>query len=448
MNSNIYIKRTILKSTQVPVLIFLFFFMYYFLFGYHENVAPYLVFMEFFLALLYGWMLITNSHNDISTKPSYYVIILLYSFFIAFLLRWLFIEFTGEIFQEAGDSYAYDEFAMISVQKGWNLQSHLAAVDEEALLGLSIDDYGFNIIVYYCYRLFGVAGGRWMLLFLNAFCIMLSALYLAKLFKLFGFSPIVMSFCISSYAFFTFFPVTAAVGLKENFFLLIITMSLLFSYKYKNYHRLKHLILSILSTLLAFMFRLPVGVMLTLTLLACLIINEKNHKKIILFSAIVLLCIFLFMGVVFQLVFGVSLEEVLNVSKNRMGDNNSASWLIQLLSAIIGPFPNYSRAVQYGILSSFALQLKCILNFYAFLALYNIIKKGEYQLYWVGLYFLMGIVMLTVAAVSLDMRYHATFYPALIILVGYALNYTKINKIYFSMYNIVLIAIVFFYNNR
>ena len=150
----------------------------------------------------------------------------------------------------------------------------------------------------------------------------------------------------------------------------------------------------------------------------------------------------------FQSIFGISLEDVLTVSENRIGEDNKAGWYIQFLSAFCGPFPNYSRAVQYGIISSFALQLKCLLNFFALYAIYTILRRGDYRYYWIVLFFIMGMVMVSVAAVSLDMRYHVTFFPALILLTGYGLEKIESNKLLFALYSIFLVAIIFVYNSR
>lgn len=443
-------RRTAISTFIVAGVFFVVFFTLFLAVGFKEKVDMYLVITEFIFALIYGLLLIviTNKVN-IYPRTIFYYFVFFYSLSLAFLLRWLFIRYTGEIFQEAGDSYTYDEVARSSVLLNKSLGNHLLAAEQELVSGsLSLDDYGFNAIVFWVYKLFGVDFGRWMMLLFNAISVAISSLYLSKSFVLLNISPAISSVCVSFFAFYTFFPVTAAVGLKENFFVMIIMMALYYIKMFKSYQHYKYFIFALICIVGSFCFRLPVGVILLLTFLACIIINEKNYKAIIVLSIIVLIGVFIFLEVIFQFVFGISLEDVLTVSENRIGEDNKAGWYIQFLSAFCGPFPNYSRAVQYGIVSSFALQLKCLLNFYAIYAIYSIIRKGEYSYYWLSLSFLMGMIMLSVAAVSLDMRYHVTFFPALILLIGYGLDNTKPNRLLFALYSLFIFSIVFVYNIR
>jgi len=147
----------------------------------------------------------------------------------------------------------------------------------------------------------------------------------------------------------------------------------------------------------------------------------------------------------------IEMEHVYNVTEYRMsgsGGLNTTGWMIHGIAAIFGPFPNFTRMVQYGIYHSSGLLLKCILNLFAFTGVVFAIKRFDYRYYPLVLYLLMGIFMLLGSGTSLDMRYHVTFLPALIILAAYSLNTVRIKNIVLWGYCALSCVVIALYNLR
>ena len=446
---NIILARNNIKILLIYSIVVFFCFSFgYMGFGLRENIPTYLLFLEHLFAVLYASLLYFYSLSHPKIGYGSFFVVFFLTLLCSVLIRFLFIEYTGNVFQGATDSYFYDEESSKSVLLGYDYIQHLRSVDRDIISGLNIDDYGFLSVEFFVYRLFGVDAGRWVMLILNSLCVAISSQLMWLLLVKMNYQRVVVSFCYSVFAFFTFFAVTAAVGLKENIFVLLVSISLYAIYRHKCNGGWVMMTIAVTAIASTFFFRTAIGVMLIIVFILSEVITKKNHRSVIITSLFLGLIILSFFTLIFRNIFGIGFDHIINVSHYRMGGEAFLNWAVQLLSAMIGPFPNYSRAVQYGIISTYSLQLKCFLSFVVLMSIWNIIKNAEYKLYWILCYYLLGIIMLTISAVSLDMRFHVTFFPAFVLLLANALDNVNLKSISFNIYIIVLTILVSYYNIR
>lgn len=412
--------------------------------GYKEVIPDYMLVMHVVIALLYYMGLkYFVSHTNITTVLS---ITLIYFTFISFMLRYLFWEYTGDPFADTPgcDSYRYESYAL-------RLKDHDFTDYVRGVLQLPasrIDDLGYTSIVYFLAKWLGDIGMvRNIILVVNVFAITVSTYLIYKLCILLNISRNIASFSAAVYGLFPFFCFSSAIGLKENIFCLMITASLYYMYKYKNDKRFSSLLAAVVFIASTYLFRFAVCLMLCMVFITSLYVNEHNRKSVWIVLLVACAIGVSFLDVIMYNFSNLEMARVYEAAHNRnegfgVGDT---AWAIQGVAAVFGPFPNFNRTV--GIYHSSGLLLKCILNLFACTGIVYVIKRFDYRYYPVALYLIMGIFMLFVTA-ALDMRFHVTFFPALILLVAYTLDTVKIRNVILWGYCACICVVITLYNLR
>lgn len=409
--------------------------------GYKDNIQSYMIIIQFggglyyFISLYYG--------PKFKTLNQILFSIFIYNFFNSLILRLIFYEYYELPFGEAIDSYTYDalgiKFHDASFMKFLKYQQ----------IGFNIDDYGYSSFIIFIYKIFGPSFGREILLLLNALFVTLSSYFFYQTLRTLNFSREKSQIGMIIWGFYPFLYVTTSVGLKETIFCSIIVVTLYYIIKFKQSRSIKNLILVLILIACTLFFRQAVSLMLLISFLISTISNRRNHKSILVYIALGSILIIIFGSFLLLKVTGISLEQVIATAQWRneqMGSNISGN-SIQIIASIFGPFPNFTRYVQYGIYHSVGLLFKDIMSIFCISGIYLILKKGEYKLFGICFYYLIGILMLIVGGVALDMRYAITFFPAFIILLMYGLDNLKSKLLIYSV-DIITILIVIFYNIR
>lgn len=421
-----------------------------FLKGYKEPIPDYMLFMQFFIAFLYYWAL----RISLYIYNEKHMLIVMFACFalLTFSLRYVFISYTGDPYSQifSADIYAYERDSILYSNN--NLFNYIRAILKMHRYG--IDDLGFTIYMYVIYKLIqDVELTRIFLLLINALFITYSSYILYKICMILKINERISIFASSLYGMFPYFVSSSVMGLKENLFCMLIVTALYYMYKYKENRRINFLLLAIFFTASTYLFRYAICLMLILVFLLLLYCNEKNKKSAILVSLIFCIILLVTLNIIIStLTRGtVTMDHVYQVAESRMsrsGGLDIVGWLIHGLAAFFGPFPSITRTGQYGIYHSSGLLLKCLLNYFVFLGIYHVVRKYNYYFYPIILYFLMGLIMLLGSGTSFDIRYHITFFPALILLVAYELQNGKLHKFLFSLYSIISIIVISLYNLR
>lgn len=416
--------------------------------GYKEVIPDYMLVMHVVIALLYYMGLrYSVNHTKITALLS---VTLIYFTFISFLLRYLFWEYTGDPFADTDgcDSYRYESYALRF--KDYDFVCYVKGVLQLPMS--NVDDLGYTSIVYFMAKWFGdISVVRNVILLINVFSITVSTYLIYKICILLNISRNIASFSAAVYGMFPFFCVSSAVGLKENIFCLMITASLYYMYKYKNDKRFSNLIATVVFIASTYLFRFAICLMLCMVFITSLYVNGHNRKRVWIVILVACAVVVSFLDVIIYNFANIEMEHIYEVTEKRMaksGGLDTTGWAIQSIAAIFGPFPNFTRTAQYGIYHSSGLLLKCILNLFACTGFVCVIKRFDYRYYPVALYLIMGIFMLLGTGTSLDMRYHVTFLPALIVLAAYTLDTVKIRNIILWGYCTCVCIVIAFYNLR
>lgn len=428
------------------VLVYLFIFVYFVFYGYKEPIPLYMFVIQSLFLLFYS----VNLYLSIKSNSIYTVLFLvfLYSVIFSLLIRYGFLVNTYKPFGDAVDSYNYDSWASNSIDKSFERY-----IDDILLLGYKNDDLGYPAILYIFYNIMGSSeAGRWIMLIVNAFFIMVSTNYLYGFMRLFSMDKKQARFFSAIWGFFPFLSVTSAVGLKENFFSAIIIASFYYMYMFKMNKSVKYLLIFIPLSLLSYYFRIVLIPMLILSFVSLMLVNKYNKKSILVFFLISVVVGVIFINLFISYFYSISLDFVLDMNSNRFSDTSGTiifKWFVQMIAAIIGPFPNFNQMASYGMLHSSGLVLKVLLSYLLGVGVYLVIKNTLYEYYPLIIFLLMGGVMLVISGVALDMRYHITFFPIILPLVALSLKNKNIliSKKYLS-YIVLIIFIIIAYNGR
>jgi hypothetical protein len=250
---------------------------------------------------------------------------------------------------------------------------------------------------------------------------------------------------------FPFLSVTAAVGLKENFFCLFIVTSFYFMYKYKKSKNIFSLVFAFISIFCCSFFRMAIPLMIIISLMILLMVNKKNSKKILVTVFVIFVIGVICLDIIFAFVFPYSLGHLLAVTFHRASkasNNIWVFWVALVVSSFIGPFSNFSKAVGYALLSNSGLLFKTLISFPLLVGIWHIIKTYNYQYYALIAYVGMGFIMVGLSGASLDMRYQVTFFPFMLSIIAYAFQKQKINNLIYYSYIILSCAIIILYNYR
>lgn len=429
---------------HINIYIYILFLIVSAIYGYKEYIPTFMLVMQSFIAFVF-FICVKASLKIVNIKQQLGWVFF-YTLIFSFLLRLIFWEYTDKPFADANDSYAYDGIATKYINEGY------LSFSKYGLSSYNIDDFGFFYIIYTVYHFIGDAKvAQYLMLILNSLCITYSSYIVYRLCLMLNIEKKIALAATGFYVFFPFLFVTSAVGLKENVFNLFVSLAFYFMYRYKEKKKIYLLVSALLFVFSTWFFRMAICLMLFVSFGFQLIVNERN-KKTILYLVLVGIILAPFVLNAFLLATtGISLEQVLAVTEARgkvVGENPTTKWLVQILSSLFGPFPNFTRTAQYGIYHSSGLLLKSLMNLFFFCGLSVVWKRMDAKIYPIVLYLFMGGMMLVLSGVALDMRYHVTFFSLWIVIVAYAWQYAKPKKMLSVAYVIFTVLLILVYNLR
>jgi hypothetical protein len=424
----------------------LFFLFFFIATGHYENNPVYMMVLQiifafaFFVVLYFSYTLRLNIWVVL-------FLVFLYSTILSFILRFSWSEFNGNPFGIGGDNLKYHALAIRTMRKDPSyFIKHLT--NQYA----NIDDYGFPFILYIIYSIAGSENaGLFLALLVNAFVIALSTYYLYKILVFLNNRDNKSCFWAACWGFFPYLTASSAEQVKQNFFCLFVIASFYYMIKYKKYRRAPSLILCIVSIVCCYFFRMAIPVMIVISFIIFLFSNYENRKKVLFVLFAFLIAGLIFLNIIFLYIFPFSLAHILWVTGNRIshtGMNSSIMWLVLILSAFIGPFPNFNSNGMVEILYNSGILFKMLASFPLLVGTWHIIRSYNYRYYAIIAYIGMGIIMVFLSGVSLDLRYQITFYPLMLPVIAYTFRMQKINNLVYYAYTIFLIPLIVLYNFR
>lgn len=326
----------------------------------------------------------------------------------------------------------------------------------------NIDDWGFPLIVYFTYHIFGANIGIDLLLLFNILVITISSF---RLYQLAGY------FLEKSYALLVtfiwgtlpFLAYTTVVGLKENFFLFFTISSLYYMYKYLQKKNLKNLLYFLAYTAGLFFFRYALVFMMFISLITGLLLFNSNSSKRLKY---LLIGGFILGGLAFKIAVdfiatlqGGSYEALLYAVTYRVDENSyggAFTMLVNFIAMIIGPFPNFisdSDKANYITIYSYTSFIKMLFSFFFLYGIWYIFKRKLYYYLPMLAFIFLQSIMIFFTFYTLHIRYQLPHIPFQLIIAGYGLNVfvhrqSKVGKRLLITYMGGVFILILIYNLR
>lgn len=325
-------------------------------------------------------------------------------------------------------------------------------------LDTGFDDLGFPTIIWLAYHYFS-SYGYYILLVINIIVITFGSNLLYK----FSYFFVPEQYCKLIAVLWGTMPfaiTTATGGLKENIFAYLVLCTFYCFHVYYKKRHLVYFIIGIIFSIFLFFFRLSLGFAALLCAIIYLCIStgfvRNNIKAIIKTSLLISVLVFPAVMSFMATQRGVSDSRfITSVDQMEEADSGIFGFLINALSAVIGPFPNYIASdeikANYITVYSFSPFLKMIMSLYFLKAIWITYKYNVYDNLSIIIYVLTNILMLIVAFFGLNMRLHWPVMPLYFItsIWGYYIT-CKINKSYSSskFYFAFMLILIVIYNLR
>lgn len=438
------LRQTIYKKNILIFFTFVTLSAYFYIRGYKESIPAYMEFMKWGLTLFCIWSVYQGLHSKL--RVSHLVLInSIITLLFVFLLRFLFMENVGEIFGPAVDSYGYLYNGVQNADLSyWDFCKKIQ------YKGFKFDDLGYFSIYYWAAQFsrdVSIVAG--IVSLFNIVLLYFSSCYLFRLGKIVcnnEYTARIVSILWSS---FPFILMTIAVGLKENCFCSIIIFALYHSYNHKWKGKRISLLYAFLFALLAFLFRTAIGCLLLIAIIVNGVVNRHNAKKLLIIGFIGCLMLNLLLPMFIGLMGG-NYESITGTTSYRMTQKDGGSEVGQLLpivSSFFGPFPNLDRTDAYNFMAAYSHFLKVSTSLFFLLGAARIIFRLDIRWFALLLYILGNILMLMIAGVGLDLRFHITYIPFFLLL-AFDSFHIKRSKWLYPAYYWGIILVIYVYASR
>lgn len=406
------------------------------------------VFITYFFSFLYS-------------KKSIFVTCLIIFFFqliTAYGLRYFNIEyFHHPLGYNPADALLYHEIASRFYR--YPVHDFTLFMDQ---LDFMLDDRGMNYITYFVYKFGGSPeNGLFLSVLLNVSAITVSVFYIFKLCR---------NFVDVKYAQFAAFvwgtqlysSYTSSVGLKENYMVLFIVISLYFIAKLNNDFTWKNVTLAVFWAAFALFFRMALFYMLLASIL--FVIGMKYPLLRRYMYALMIFAIFLTwyyfrrtfdeMSVLRSGTDAMDYETYQGLVQGKMERTGAFASIVSYLSSLIGPLPNLvasGEKVNYITLYGFSSFCKSFYAFYFIYGIYCAIKTKRADVIGLLVFWFLDVVMLIMTFYTLHDRYHWPHVPIVIALSVWGavqLKHNKSVKWLHRCYFIIVFIIITVFNFR
>lgn len=384
------------------------------------------------------------------SKNGLIFVVLLSHTFMSLLLRLYYIEFwNNPLGPIAIDSFNYNNDGIYYASYG------IVRFINDFLETNSWDDLGFTFIIYSVYKIFSPEVGIYILVVLNSFVIAISCNYLYKISCQFVSTRSTM-FIIAVWGTLSFSMVTAANGLKENFFSSFIIVSVYYLYKFIENKSFIHFILFLLMSLVTSFFRIAMLPILLISLNSIWIIKKikPTIKSFFLILSLIILLIYIGKYIMSYLILlrGLSDDTFSEMALNQYGEHNlggSLSAMVNVIFGFIGSTPSFiSTPEKISYITLFNYSVFIILIFSS-LYIYGVFKAFITQSNIIALVVITIInsVMIIAMSFSFDFRYRFISVPFILVIAAFGMEKSsiKLMKLH-EVCCIVLVLLILLYN--
>ena len=372
--------------------------------------------------LVVGWgvaVLLIKTKAGIGT----WLFLFIYHVAFAFLMRGVDVAVYGD---PLGYSAADARFYMYCGEHYGNLPlSDL--LSQLSLDGYMLDDFGYPIIVWLSYHLFGSAYGLNAVIFLNGVVIASGSYYLYRL-SLY-FLPLSYAKLVAIiWGMMPFAIFTSAAGLKENFFAFFVVVTFYAFYSFLKHRNVLYLFVCLLALSCTFLFRLAIGYFAILSLLSYYFVNSRFVRRHIkLCVVLILLASCVFFPVVTRSVLqqrGYEYEaQTEGVAERTAETGGLIAVVTNVVSGFVGPIPNIvasdAQKRTYITRYSYTPFLKIVISYFFLCGLYRIVKRRETCITPFFVFVVLNVVMMIFTFFSMHDRYHWPAIPLFLVIAAW-----------------------------
>lgn len=414
------IEKLNLKVIFSALLLFLFF---QIIITYYSGYDYYDVYGTFHNIILFGFLLFFILSQKTSIKNIFFFI-LVYQILYVFGSFYFYTEFyNNPLGFEPTDEIFYHKIGQELQAKGF----------EDSINYLfqyvGISDFGFPLIVKYIYAL-----GGYELFNMKVFNILfhlLSCFFLYKTSRLIFTDYSVSKILLILYGLNPISIYFNASGRKEPFFILIVTLSIYYTYKAILKRKFSLYLIAFLSILATGMFRTIFPIFLIISFGLYLFLNKKGRFKNFVRLGYLLIGIILLTGAI--LFIQKDLNEAMEVDQSalaaaRIGRTPTLiDQGVLIISGVIGPIPSFSykSGNDSALLQTAGNFVKIILSVFFLTGSLKILREKKVIFYPLLLFIGLNIFMLVSVAASLDHRFIYPFLPAYFIVLAYGFDDIK-----------------------
>lgn len=385
----------------------------------------------------------------ISKKGLIYVILLSHML-MSLVLRFYYMEFwNNPLGPIAIDSYNYNSDGVYYESYGF---IHFI---NDFLETNSWDDLGFTFIIYSVYRFFSPGIGIHLLVILNSIAIAISCNYLYRISCQF-ISIKCSMFIIAIWGSLSFSIVTAANGLKENFFTLFVVLAVYCLYKFVEKKSFVRFVLFLLISLVTSFFRMAMFPILMMALISIWMIKKIKPTVKSFCFIVCLVVLFIYVGQYIMnyliLLRGLSDDTFSEMALNQYSEHNLGgvlSAIINVVFGFIGSTPSFiSTPEKISYITLFSYSVFTILMFSS-LYIYGIYKAFIMQnnIIALGTITVINSVMIIAMSFSFDFRYRFVSAPFILTIAAFGLEKSSPKLIELHrLYCIALILLILLYN--
>lgn len=413
--------------------------------GYHETIPLY---MEMVRLLVFFYAACMTYLSFFRINANKFLISNSVVFFLLVLcIRWIYSSEGLDFYGNAIDSYNYLDAAVKYADKSLNEYYHI-------LFNMRYRNYGTDDMGYFTvtYLVAQINPSRYFVIYalvvINAVALYVSSLYLYKLQKLLGATELIARVTSVFYSCTPFLVITAVSGLKEVIFLMIVILAMYHIYKVYRRLTFTHLFLALLFMTLTLFFRTAIFYILLLSLFSALTTTRKYRNIYLTLIFVAGIFVVSFMPLLIGIM-GASTDELLRVTMGRFavkGYNDAFITKFVLYAAsVFGPFPILDRMGMYAFMLSLTPFQKCFFSMAFVYSLVSIVRKVRFEYFPILIYIVLSIYMLILGGVSLDMRYHLTYYPFFLIC---TFNFYRKHKYMDWIYLFAVVVMIFIYGSR
>lgn len=406
-----------------------------------DNFQIYLFNAFFFLA--YYSILVICYNWPIRRVRHLVFVVLIYNLVFVSILTQLFFSHHGNYFSfNAIDSIYYHELASSYLNLPF-FDSVIALFQE-----VPIDDFGFPFFLSIAYRIFdNPLAARYLMIVItvaNSVLIFKNGNYfLTRRFSFLAALIVTISQMTVLYE---------SNGLKELFMMHILLFSFYFFNVFQERRKIRHLIYSILISLILLFFRIPLAFLFLLSIsLTMIFVNKFNHGyKLFLYIiiAVTSLILYLYFQVEVYRFLDISSETALLRVSESVKQEGLFVQVVSILTGLIGPFPTLmpiSEKLDVSLISG-GLVLRVFLAIHIVIGVFYVITKRMVYLFPFVVFIVVTIVSLISISEVFEYRFHLPHYPFLILTGLFAVQNRYISERMIIAFSFVVVSIVLYWN--